>query len=478
MSTPGSGTGRRDGSNSRRGRFSASTPVAVISLVVAVVALILVLMLRSVPGGSIFSCGTTGSAGATGASGAPGTTGTVGPTGLSAYDLWLTVGNEGSLQDFLDSLVGVSTPPAQVFIGSNGVTGPTGPEGPSAYQLWLDAGNVGSPQEFLDSLEGLGGEDGAAGLSAYELWILQDNVGDIDDFFDSLVGLAGADGASAYDVWVANGGVGGVAVFLETLRGATGPAGETGAQGTCTTGDTGATGATGAAGATGLSAYEIWKLNGHAGSEELFLLSLIGPSGLPGPRGSEGPQGIQGVPGIQGIPGAAGSSGLGDSGSFWDLTTQGASGAVSTRVNTAYPIYIGSTDASLNQGISVTSGAGDPPGRSSYVTFTRPGVYSIAFSAQLLRTQGGSADTVSIWLRKNGANEPNTNTDITLVANGQKQVAAWNFFVPVTCSPTCDQWQLMWSADGGFTNIWFEDAQTNPDRPAIPSIILTVNQVK
>ncbi|CAB4571002.1 unannotated protein [freshwater metagenome] len=476
MSSQGLSAPGRENSDARKRRFSASTPLAVVSFLVAVVALILVLMLRNVSGGlSAGSCVSTGVVGPAGEAGPSGATGQVGPAGLSAYDLWLTVGNTGSLQDFLDSLVGVSSPPSQEFIGSNGVTGPTGPQGSSAYQLWLEAGNSGSPQQFLESLQGLGGEDGAAGLSAYDLWVLSGNVGTIDDFFDSLVGLTGAQGNSAFDVWVNNGGVGGVSVFLESLRGATGPAGAAGPQGTCTPGDTGPTGAAGATGAPGLSAYEVWKLSGHAGSEELFLLSLVGPAGSPGPRGSAGPQGEQG---IQGNDGPAGTSGFGDSGSFWDLTTQGHSGSVSVGQDTAYPIYFGSSDASLNQGISVESGSGDAPGRSSYVTFTRPGVYNIAFSAQLLRTQGGSANTVSIWLRKNGVDEPNTNTDITLVSNGQKHVAAWNFFVPVTCSATCDQWQLMWSTDGGFTNIWFQEAQTNPNRPAIPSIILTVNQVK
>lgn len=476
MSTQSLGTDNRKDRRAQKGRFSASTPVAVVSLFVAVVALILVLMHRGVSGiVSSGSCVPTTAVSPTVAAGASGAPGVAGPAGLSAYDLWLTVGNTGSLKDFLDSLVGVPSPPSQVFIGSNGVTGPTGPQGSSAYQLWLEAGNSGSPQQFLDSLEGLGGDDGAAGLSAYELWVLNGNIGTIDDFFDSLVGLTGAQGLSAFDIWVANGGVGGVAEFLESLRGTTGPAGATGPQGTCSTGEAGPTGAAGATGAPGLSAYEIWKLNGHAGSEELFLLSLVGPSGAPGPRGSTGPQGEQG---IQGIDGPAGTSGFGDSGSFWDLTTQGPSGTVSMDHDTAYPIYLGSSDASLNQGISVTSGSGDAPGRSSYVTFTRPGIYNLAFSAQLLRTQGGSASTVSIWLRKNGVDEPNTTTDITLVANNQKHVAAWNFFVPVTCSPTCDQWQLMWSADGSFTNIWYQSVQTNPDRPAIPSVILTVNQIR
>lgn len=41
-----------------------------------------------------------------------------------------------------------------------GGTGPAGPPGKSAYQIWLSNGNVGTEQDFLDSLIG---EDGAPG---------------------------------------------------------------------------------------------------------------------------------------------------------------------------------------------------------------------------------------------------------------------------------------------------------------------------
>jgi hypothetical protein len=472
----------RENSRNREVVGRLTTAISVLSLLVAIVAIILALLLRGSEvsaGGAADSCSTTTSDGSINV--ASGDADAIEESPLSAYDLWLSVGNVGTLQDFLDSLVGEPQPITNIYIGSDGVSGQKGAEGKSAYQLWLDAGNVGTPDDFLQSLKGLGGNDGEAGLSAYDLWISQGNVGDVDDFFDALVGLTGSTGAtgatgpSAFDVWVANGGVGGVAAFLESLKG---EAGATGPQGQCTVGDTGPSGVDGATGATGLSAYEIWKLNGHSGSEELFLLSLIGPTGVPGAQGipgAQGPAGEQGPQGIQGIPG--GQTGFGDSGSFWDLTTQGESGAVSGDPGTAHPIYFGESDSLNNSGVSMTAGPGDAPGRASFITFTSPGVYNISFSAQLLRTQGGSADTVSIWLRKNGTNEPNTNTDVTLVSNGQKHVAAWNFFVPVACSPTCDTWQLMWSADAGHTNIWYQDAQANPTRPAIPSVILTVNQV-
>ena len=45
----------------------------------------------------------------------------IGPAGKSTYELWLELGNEGTIQDFIDSLVG-----------------PQGDPGDSAYEVWRD----------------------------------------------------------------------------------------------------------------------------------------------------------------------------------------------------------------------------------------------------------------------------------------------------------------------------------------------------
>lgn len=83
--------------------------------------------------------------------------------------------------------------------------------------------------------------------------------------------------------------------------GATGPQGEQGIQGiqgeTGPTGATGPQGETGADGADGKSAYEIWLEEGHTGSEQDFLDSLVGPQGPTGATGPVGPQGATGPAG-------------------------------------------------------------------------------------------------------------------------------------------------------------------------------------
>lgn len=56
-----------------------------------------------------------------------------GATGLSAYEIWLKHGNQGTEQEFLESLQAV--------------------DGMSAYEVWLDQGNEGTEEDFLIKLQ-------------------------------------------------------------------------------------------------------------------------------------------------------------------------------------------------------------------------------------------------------------------------------------------------------------------------------------
>lgn len=119
----------------------------------------------------------------------------------------------------------------------------------------------------------------------------------------------------------------------------------------------------------------------------------------------------------------------------------------------------------LSSGVTIVS--------NSRITIANGGVYNIQFSAQLDKTDSGD-DVVDIWLCKNGSNVANTNTQITLVGNSGKHVAAWNFVVQAEAS---DYYEICWSsADTGvFLN--YIASQVSPTRPAIPSVILTVTQI-
>lgn len=108
--------------------------------------------------------------------------------GKSAYEIWLSAGNEGTVEDFLNSLIG--------------------PAGASAYQVWLELGNAGTEQDFVNSLVG---EDGK---SAYDIWLEAGNSGTPEEF---LQAIQGADGKSAYELWLEAGNTGALADFFTYL---------------------------------------------------------------------------------------------------------------------------------------------------------------------------------------------------------------------------------------------------------------------
>ena len=152
------------------------------------------------------------------------------------------------------------------------------------------------------------------------------------------------------------------------------------------------------------------------------------------------------------------AGGFGAYGSFIDLQTQ-----TNTSVGNPLPVFLRTTD--LSSGVSIVD--------DTKITVDDTGVYNIAFSAQLTKTDGGT-DTIYLWLRTNGIDVPDSNTALVLTGGGAKQVAAWNFVVPLGAGQHAT---LMWaSADSAAQIVYVSDAAT-PYGPAIPSVILTVNQV-
>jgi hypothetical protein len=145
-------------------------------------------------------------------------------------------------------------------------------------------------------------------------------------------------------------------------------------------------------------------------------------------------------------------------GSFYDTADQANAGATSTnkfRLNT--------TD--LSNGVSIVS--------NSRITIANPGIYNIAFSAQLNKSGSGTAVT-EIWLQKNGNNIANTSTEVVLSGNNTREVAAWNFLVQASAG---DYYELCWHSNVTGVFLDYVTGGSNPTRPAIPSVILTVNQV-
>jgi hypothetical protein len=189
-----------------------------------------------------------------------------------------------------------------------------------------------------------------------------------------------------------------------------------------------------------------------------LITKVVGP-GTPGPVGPQGPQGIQGVQGVQGVKGDAG--GFGKYGSFYDTTNQtGVAGSVLTMsLNNSDP---------WNDGVSIVSG--------SQITITNPGIYNIAFSAQMVKNAGNTATHVHIWLSQNGLVVPITGSQIGFPSNSIYVVAAWNFFVETTVAN--EYVQLKWEINSNVDNaVVITSATATGNIPAIPGLIVTVNQV-
>ena len=155
---------------------------------------------------------------------------------------------------------------------------------------------------------------------------------------------------------------------------------------------------------------------------------------------------------------ANGETAVSHYGNFYDTTSQPNAGA--TAANT---VTYNTTD--LSSGVSVVS--------NSRITIANAGVYNIEFSIQLQKNSGGD-DQVDIWLAKNGNNVANSNTTIMLHSNPGYEVAAWNFLVNAAAG---DYYELKWSSPDTTAQLHAAGAGTNPTRPAIPSVILSVSQI-
>jgi hypothetical protein len=154
------------------------------------------------------------------------------------------------------------------------------------------------------------------------------------------------------------------------------------------------------------------------------------------------------------------SNRFGASASYYSTVDQGPQ----TSVDTVQAFTFNNTDWAT--GITLAN--------TSRITMTNAGKYNIAFSAQLYQTS--NTGTVNIWLSKNGTPMTNTNTKLVVESNAAYKVAAWNFFVD---SAAGDYYELIWSSSSTNTKIEYDAQQTinGNVHPAIPSIILTVNQV-
>lgn len=142
-------------------------------------------------------------------------------------------------------------------------------------------------------------------------------------------------------------------------------------------------------------------------------------------------------------------------GSFYDTTTQAA-----LVINTATAITFNTTD--LSQGVFI----GLPTSR---IVVDTEGIYNFAMRFQIDKTFGGTGEFY-IWFRLNGVDVPDSAGLIRIQGNNAEIFSAFNIFIDLKAN---DYVELMFSVAN--LSVELHAVAATPPVPAIPSIILTVN---
>ena len=142
-------------------------------------------------------------------------------------------------------------------------------------------------------------------------------------------------------------------------------------------------------------------------------------------------------------------------GSFLDTTTQTA-----TTINTAKAITFNTTD--ISRGVYI----GSPTSR---VYVDTEGVYDFQISIQLDSTVS-TDEHFYLWLAKNGTDVANSASTVRLKGNNSESILSLNFFLDLKAG---DYVELTYSVTNLGVQILY--AAASPPVPAIPSVILTVN---
>lgn len=305
------------------------------------------------------------------------------------------------------------------------------------YSVVINMINIAYVSQGIQGIQGLLGIQGTQGLQ----------------------GLAGAfaaqgiQGIQGIQGQIGTQGITGTGIQgIQGIQGVQGTDGLQGATGTGIQGIQGTTGATGNTGAQGVQG--IQGALGTTGAQ-----GITGAQGANGTQGSTGTSGVQGTQGIQGITGATGAGGtVAYYGSWYSDVDQTAAA-----IGTAYAVTANNTVYS--NGVSLVSG--------SQVTYSTTGTYAFNFSIQFYNSGGGgSGNEVNVWIRKNGANLPDSDTKYIVPSNAPFVVASLDFIFDVVAG---DYFEIFWQTNN--TSIILQHEAAIAPAPAIPSVIINTFQV-
>jgi len=154
-----------------------------------------------------------------------------------------------------------------------------------------------------------------------------------------------------------------------------------------------------------------------------------------------------------------------------------------TAYNRSYGAWSDSTDqaGSTVAGVAMTFNTQDITDsitlvNNSELTVQNAGIYDLQFSSQLKNTDNIQHE-VTIWFKVNGVDLDNSATIITIPARKNNNVhgyavAAWNIFFDLNSS---DHVEIYWLKSDA--TVTMEHSSSTALHPAVPSVIVTVQQV-
>jgi hypothetical protein len=160
---------------------------------------------------------------------------------------------------------------------------------------------------------------------------------------------------------------------------------------------------------------------------------------------------------VNGIVSVDPGPGIHDVGYFYSTLTQ---------TNLLVTNIVSCTNTTLSQGVTLVA--------STQFTVSKTGNYTINYTIQFDKTAGGTAANIDIWLRLNGTDVADSNSNFTISNNNAAQVIAANYTLIMTAG---DYLELAWHSPSANAELLAVPAQVGPVRPASPSVRVTLLQV-
>lgn len=220
---------------------------------------------------------------------------------------------------------------------------------------------------------------------------------------------------------------------------------------------------------------------------DLFINSVVtstagsaGPPGPPGPPGPQGPAGADGAAGPQGPVGPVGPDGsVGPQG---PIGPQGPAGPPGPGSTSSFGSFLSTQMQTNPTANGVNAVVFDTTGSSNGVfvvsntriTVTDSGTYSQAFTLSLQKTSPGAPTTVSIWLRRNGADVPMTCQEVSVPNQTPVLSVTGGYTLPLSAN---DNIQIMWCCSDTDVHLTHVPARSSPTRPAITSARTTLTRI-